>query len=173
MIELIPGEWRYRDAETKQICPWYTKPVVEMLYKMDLIGKRVFEFGVGDSTLWFRSRGAETFGVDINIEWAKKVGGHVLWTEDEFIYQRAQYGLGKFDIIIIDGHFRDTCLLFCMASLNKNGIVIIDNYLQADEDTKWEFTPKMIGDFERLGVYRFQLYKEPEHDTWQTAILYT
>ena len=171
MIELIPNEWRYRDAETKQILPWYTKPVVEMLIGMDLNDKRVFEYGVGDSTAWYRSRSAKCYGVESDKGWAEKCG--VIW--HNMIYPKGDYLSaiqgGKdfmFDIICIDGDYRDYCLAYAIQCIKEDGFIIIDNFEQPSADLPdWPDTRKLINDLN----LKLEIYKESGHQDWQTAII--
>lgn len=164
MIELIPNEWRYRDAETKQICPWYVKPVVEMLYGMDLSNKDVFEYGAGDSTLWYRSKGAWVSGVDTNLEWANKA--LVDFASDKKSYIES-IGPRKYNIIAIDGSYRDDCLGVAKHHLVDGGIIIIDNFEQEDVDPHWPMTRDNIIN-ENMKI---EIFREEGHPTWKTAII--
>lgn len=164
MIELIPNEWRYRDSETKMPYPWYVRPVVEMLDKMDLHGKQVFEYGVGDSTRWYRSRGAITTGVDNNESWAIQMGV-AYCADDDYPYC---LGYGPYDIIVIDGIYRDECFQVALDHTRKDGgMIILDNFEQSDVEPHWPLTRACIKD----NNLKLEIFREFYHPTWQTAIV--
>lgn len=172
MIELIPGEWRYRDAETKQICPWLVRPVVEMLYGMDLFLKSVFEYGIGDSTKWFHSRGAHCCGVDHDYQWVLNLSSIAdvrHWHQDvhylNSIY--SDHEKFKFDIISIDGLYRDKCLKYALNRLAPEGFIIIDNFEQQSVEPNWPETRDLIKKYDLT----LEIYKEEGHQDWQTAIV--
>lgn len=157
---------RYHDGIT--FLPWYTSPCLEWLMTLDLKDKRIFEFGVGDSTLWYRSKGAYTSGVDSNYSWASKL---CAWHgEDEEHYLRsigvlAQEYLLPFDIVINDGDYRDECTEQGLKYLKPGGYLIIDNYRQPSVQADWPLTDKLI---EGMPI---TIYKEPTHYDWQTAVI--
>jgi hypothetical protein len=165
MIEKIPNEWRYRDSETGMFYPWYTKPCLEWLLTLDLKGKKVFEYGCGDSTFWYRSKGAEVKGVDNNLSWATECdvtyecGGDLAFPV--IILEHKD----KFDIVVIDGISRDRCTEYALSKLKPGGYLIIDNYKQPSVQEHWPRTEKLI---EGMPI---TIYKEPDHYDWQTAVI--
>lgn len=166
MIELIPNEWRYRDINTGEICPWYVKSVVEMLYGMDLNGMNIFEYGVGDSTLWYRNRQANVSGVDSNPEWAQRM--KVKHCDQLPAYPDTINEFDcLFDIIVIDGIFRDFCLGASCHKLKPGGFFIIDNYEQPSVENEWKRTNALIKSYNM----KIEVYKEEHHLDWQSAII--
>lgn len=165
-------DWLTKDEHGIQM-PWYTRPCLEVLDKMDFKGKRVFEYGVGYSTIWYRSRGATSWGVDSNEVWAKATGSY--FTTDKIPYLthigKAAKSKGNvaFDIICIDGLFRDECTEYALKHVATGGMIIIDNYKQPSVDpdpNAWVETDRLTGHMRR------ELYKEPEHPDWATLIIY-
>jgi len=173
------------DTETGLIMPWYTSPCLEWLLTLDLKFKLIFEYGVGDSTKWYRFKGADVWGVDSNSKWidiaCKKSESnwnyylfnrlsffnttnkesYLQWVStfevDEFDY---------FDIIIIDGDYRDECTEHALKALKPGGYLIIDNFHQASADLEhWPLTDKLI---EGMPI---TIYKEPGHHDWCTAVI--
>lgn len=165
MIRLEGG--RYQD-DSGLIMPWYTTPCLEWLITLDLKDKRIFEFGVGDSTLWYRSQGAITTGVDSNYLWASKV---CAWHgDDEGHYLRSIGVLAMedkqlFDIVINDGDYRDRCTEQALNNLKPGGYLIIDNFHQPSVQEHWPLTDKLI---EGMPI---TIYKEHTHYDWQTAVI--
>jgi hypothetical protein len=157
---------RYHDGNL--YLPWYTSPCLEWLMTLDFVGKRVFEYGLGDSTLWYRSKGAESFGVDDNIEWCLKVGSidkgyECSKFQYEYITSVVKYTL--LDFIIIDGIYRDDCTDYALNALKPGGYLIIDNFEQPSVEEFWPLTRKLI---EGMPIV---IYKEPNHYDWQTVVI--
>lgn len=167
MIELnyLTG-WVAKDEHGVQY-PWYVASVLELIDKQDWNGKRVFEFGQGNSTDWFRSRGAITEGVDSNPLWAR--GNNI--TTDITEYTECILKYPKFDLIVIDGLYRDECFHYAWSRIKNGGAIIIDNYKQASVDPNpnaWDETDKYIEQNE----LQHEVYKQPGHPDWQTMIIH-
>lgn len=164
--EILEGGRRIDDNGF--VMPWYTSPCLEWLQTLDLSGKNIFEFGVGDSTLWYRSKGAKTSGVDSNEYWVHKV---CAWHgDDKEHYLRSIVVLADeykclFDIVVIDGDYRDECTEHALKHLKHGGYLIIDNWMQPSVEMNWSKTEKLI---EGMPI---TVYKEPEHYDWQTAVI--
>jgi len=163
----IKDEWRYYDEELGIPYPWYTSPCLEYLQSLDLKDKKVFEYGVGDSTIWFRKKCGvyNVNGVDTNRAWTEKIGMVFYQPYYPFYCQIIEKG-GKFDIVVIDGEWRDECTQYALEALNPGGILIIDNYKQPSVLEHWPLTEKLIEDMEQI------IFKEPEHEDWQTLIVF-
>lgn len=167
MTEILEGG-RKRDPKTGLIFPWYTWPCLEWLDSLDLSGKRVFEYGIGDSTLWYRAKGAISDGVDSDFSWASKFGVSYAVNSD-YIQSAAIPKPGNFnlfDIVVIDGMYRDQCTKYALRALKSGGYLIIDNYHQPSvEPNDWHLTDKLI---EGMPI---TIYKQPNHDDWSTAVI--
>jgi len=174
-MRLIENEWRWFDEELNIPYPWYTSPCLKHLITLGLQGKTVFEYGVGDSTEWWRKKGTIIDGVDNNIEWALKTGAQYKHHTYEYINA---IDTGKlYDIIVVDGEWRDECVYGVVDSelkypsifkyLKPYGLVIIDNYKQPSVQEHWPLTEAVI---ERLRL-QVTYFKEPDHYDWQTIIL--
>lgn len=159
--------WRTKDHDGV-IMPWLTRPCLEWLETLDLKGKIVFEYGCGVSSHWFTSRGATCWGVDHQIGWLPNEIGYYLET-DEIPYC-ASIDDGKetlFDIVIIDGIYRDSCTDWALSFLRPGGYLIADNFEQPSADlAHWPKTRELT---KHLPL---TLYKEPEHIDWQTAVFH-
>lgn len=165
MTEILEG-YRKRDPENGLIFPWYTWPCLEWLKGLDLMSKMVFEYGVGDSTHWYRSKGAICYGVDIDKEWANKARADWETDKDEYIYATIAHYWGDYDLIAIDGHWRDDCTENALNRLKPGGYLFIDNFHQPSvEPNIWTQTDKLI---EGMPI---TIYKQPGHVDWQTAVI--
>lgn len=161
---------RYHDGE--RFLPWYTSPCLEWLMKLDLVGKKVFEYGTGDSTKWYSSQGADVYGVDSEAKWLPEcadldaLGFRITDDEKLYISYNPIMGDAAFDIVAIDGLYRDKCTKYALHRLRPGGYLIIDNYKQPSVQMDWPETDKLIEGMEQT------LYKEPGHyDGWQTLVV--
>lgn len=162
----ITGEWRYFDDALGIPYPWYTGPALEVLNSLNLEGANIFEYGVGKSTDWYRMKGANVHGVDVLKEWADETGCQHEPHYSDYIHAIKKHGI-KFDIVAIDGDFRDHCLFASLPYIKPGGIVIMDNWKQPSVQSDWPLTEKVI---ENRGL-NLTVYKEPDHYDWQTAII--
>jgi predicted O-methyltransferase YrrM len=151
------------DTETGLIMPWYTSPCLEWLLTLDLKGKLIFEYGVGDSTLWYWAKEAHVLGVDSNKEWAQKIDCWLARTKWDYISIIGDPN--TYDIVVIDGDYRDECTEFALKALKPGGYLIIDNYKQPSVEEHWPLTEKLI---EGMPI---TVYKEPDHYDWVTAVV--
>lgn len=157
--------WQTVDDESGLNMPWYTRPCLEWLQTIDLKGKKVFEYGVGNSTTWYKSKGAICDGVDSNAYWAGLAGA--LFFQDKKRYLDAiNFQPYNYDIIVIDGLYRDYCLKFALDKIVKGGYIICDNYKQSEVEPDWPLTEQMIKDFD------YVIYKEPKHYDWSTLVIH-
>jgi hypothetical protein len=163
----IEGEWRYFDEELKILYPWYTKPCLEWLESIDITFMTIFEYGVGNSSNWFRAKDAyAVFGVDDNKAWVRDVFTTYEYQQEAYLKSIYEMEM-KFDLIVIDGAFRDYCLEHALKCIHEGGFIIIDNYKQPSADLEhWPITETLI-----KGMHT-ELYKEPEHEDWKTLVIH-
>lgn len=166
----IEGEWRYFDDRYSIPFPWLTKPCLEWICQQNLSGKDIFEYGIGDSTIWFHCQAMNTFGVDSDKSWIEKVfmeaKGQYWWYIDAYQYVDAISKPGvQFDFILIDGLYRDECTEHALSALKPGGHLIIDNYKQPSVQSEWPITEKLI---EGMDV---KYFKEEGHPDWTTIVV--
>lgn len=163
-MKRIEGEWRYFDESLNIPYPWYTKGCLEFLETLDLKGKRVFEYGVGESTTWYLEKGAICFGVDNSIEWANYTGSKFAVFNNEYVGAIDEYGL--FDIVVVDGAWRDDCVEWALPHMKEGGILIIDNFEQPEvEPNIWTKTKELIRQ------KKHEIHFELDHGTWKTLVV--
>jgi hypothetical protein len=124
-----------RDGEP---IPWYTYPAIEFIRQLDLSDRVVFEYGSGNSTLFWAGVARRVVSVDDDPEWyarmAPRVPGNVeLLLEpdlDAFAHSITRYD-ELFDVVVIDGaarkHTRLKCARAALGHLKPGGMVILDN----------------------------------------------
>src|SRR5438874_8117571 len=60
------------DGQARPV-PWVTYPAYEMLYQLVKPSWKVFEYGCGNSSLWWSTHASEVVSVEHNINWANHV----------------------------------------------------------------------------------------------------
>ena len=125
--------WECVDADTKPV-PWYTYPAIEYIRQLDFTDKAVFEYGSGNSTLFWQGRCREVVATEDNEEWynriKNKLPNHVKYNllTDKHEYVNSIYNLAtQFDIVVIDGSHRYQCAEAALNNLKDDGIIILDN----------------------------------------------
>ena len=111
--------------------PWFTYPAIEYLSQIDFSQKRVFEYGAGYSTVFWGKKAAEVISVDNNQEWVEKVkkmvASNVIHAVKQEAYVSSITPHGLFDVIVIDGRFRNACTQYAIKALRDGGMIIVDN----------------------------------------------
>lgn len=175
MIELSPDNGWIAKDEKGFIYPWYTAPTLEVLDKIDFTGKRVFEYGGGNSTLWYRSRGAVVCGVDSSELYAKFADIEFQETKHEYlhaIHKTASIGVLDFvnyDLIAIDGEWRDECTSHAFERIKEGGIIIIDNFMQPSvPPNEWFRTLDLLA----TKKVKYHVFSQTGHLDWHSLLIY-
>lgn len=118
--------------------PLYTYPAIEYLASFDFTNKKIFEFGSGQSTLYWLRRGGDVVSVEHNQGWVDKLSSALSGfnnhqyifadKQDDYVNSILDFPNQHFDLIIIDGTFnRYLCAKNVIAKIKKDGLVILDN----------------------------------------------
>lgn len=119
-----------------QPIPWFTYPCIDFLSQRLNKNLSVFELGSGNSTLFFASRVRNISSLEHNKEWFTKINGslpdnskltYVESNSSDKYLETLKTGNEKFDIVIVDGIFRNECLLESINHLTEQGIIILDD----------------------------------------------
>jgi hypothetical protein len=125
------------DAANQPV-PWYTYPAIEYLKQFDFAESRVFEYGSGNSTLFWANRAASVVSVEDDEHWhasalAKLRSNCTLILEPDlqkYVDVIRRYPDG-FDIVVVDGPARGLTRLKCARAavdhLRAGGLIILDN----------------------------------------------
>jgi predicted O-methyltransferase YrrM len=115
--------------------PWLTFSAIRYLQGL-ISGRRVFEFGSGMSTLWFAERCREVVSVESNPTWyeatsRKMQGLHnvrlIFATSREDYIAAIERAGGLFDLILVDGLYREQCIDLARTYLSPKGVLVVDN----------------------------------------------
>ncbi|WP_315716378.1 MULTISPECIES: hypothetical protein [unclassified Bradyrhizobium] len=114
--------------------PWYTYPALEYFEQLDARGLRIFEFGCGNSSLFWANKGAKVTAVEHDPAWFEKMLHRSSRLEKlilregvtEYAGAISEIG-GEFDVIIIDGVWRNQCARAALPHLSAGGCIVLDN----------------------------------------------
>ena len=120
------------DKNLKPI-PWYTYPTIEYLMHLDLREKKIFEWGAGNSTLYFQDRVKSIKSIESDKNWYEYLKSNVSSNCELIFSNKKNYAKQitikkvKYDIIIIDGILREDCARIAYEYLEDTGFIILDN----------------------------------------------
>lgn len=140
--------------------PWLTYPILDFIEPKLSKNLKIFEYGAGNSTLYFSQRVQEVHSVESNLHWYEKIKNEC--NTNTFIYYESDKSLRlysekpasigkKFDIFLVDGLYRKECLWFCKDFLSAEGIIIADDTNQYDYGT-------VLDDLMSLGFKRIDFW---------------
>jgi len=99
----------------------------------------VFEWGSGNSTIWWSKNVSKVIAVEDNDVWfeevAKQIAPNVEYfcCKDVSYFEKIrQYPDNYFDVVVIDGAFRNECAIESINKVKNEGIIIFDNSDGAD-----------------------------------------
>jgi hypothetical protein len=114
--------------------PWYTYPAIEYLESLDLTQMSAFEFGSGNSTLWWAAKVRSLASVESDSKWHQKISSELIHCKNVDYILNSDFGdysedarALESDIVIIDGDFRSKCARFLVENPNSCTILIFDN----------------------------------------------
>jgi len=161
-LESAPKEngW-FKTVKTRQAVnlegepiPWLTYPFIDFI--QDRLNKdlSIFEFGAGNSSIYFAKKSKSVISVEHSPEWYKIIksndkykyenldirlveipdemkekGYHTMAftnTENEYVYSLKNTGK-KYNVVVVDGLFRNSCIMHSLDSLTDDGIIFLDN----------------------------------------------
>jgi hypothetical protein len=104
---------------------WLVYPMLELLEER-VEALRVFEWGSGGSTRWWRALGCEVVSCEHNAAWAAKQPGVVHRPLDTGYVEEIR-AHGAFDLVLVDGRRRVECLAEAVRRLTPRGVIVLDN----------------------------------------------
>ncbi|MGF1590469.1 MAG: class I SAM-dependent methyltransferase [Pleurocapsa sp.] len=116
-----------------QPLPWYTYSAIEYIKQLDFSHREVFEYGSGNSTIFWSKLAKRVVSIENNQQWyelvAKSVAKNVeiKLIKDDAAYIQAILQHENFDVIVIDGSYRLDCATTAINRLKPGGFIILDN----------------------------------------------
>lgn len=156
----------------EEALPWYTYPAIEYLLQFDLRNKIVFEWGCGNSSLFFASRAKEVISLEDNKDWFDKIKAlkpenlTLIFAEGDEYVNKIRSQNKKFDIIVIDASQRIDCAIIALDYLALGGLIILDN-------SDWyKNSAKVIRENNMIQV-DFHGFGPINNYTWTTSIFFS
>lgn len=146
-----------------RVLPWITDGATEFLdgflfRKMQRGSALIFEFGAGNSTLYFLSKGCMVVGIDDDPKWVEMVVN----TADQFgygerlkahVFPRPYNHVFRpydYDIVSIDGRDRVACLKTVLeAGIGDETILLLDNTERVSEGPYEEYVD-LLKDYHQI-----------------------
>ncbi len=142
-IEMWQKEFAIDKTIDEKICvdkdgnpiPWYTYPAIEYLSQLDFSNKDIFEFGCGNSTMFWVKRANSVTSIEDNLNWFSKWQEEfkhdkldIRWRDEGEGYFNAIFEDNKkYDVIVVDGKRRADCARCALKSLKDGGMIILDD----------------------------------------------
>lgn len=145
-FSLKSGHWK--SSMTMTACtqsgeplPWYTYPAIDFLSQRNFGDRNILEFGGGQSTLWWSKRARSVLTIEENAEWYERLRSQIRSNVTLFHHpaddrsralQKIRKSIDgnavhKFDVIIVDGHFREQLTTLAFDYLARDGAIILDD----------------------------------------------
>jgi hypothetical protein len=115
--------------------PWFTYSALYFIEERIHNQMNVFEYGCGNSTLWWSQRVRKLVSCEHDCQWFEKIKKqlprnvelyHVDLECGKYAKKIAEYWK-EFDIIVIDGRDRVNCAKNSLRALKEDGVIIWDN----------------------------------------------
>jgi hypothetical protein len=116
--------------------PWVTYPFIQFIAQRLNNTLEIFEFGGGNSTLYYAGRAASVNGVENDGFWYDKIKNtmplNVKLFYCELVYGEdyCKYAIKtnkEYDIVIVDGRDRVNCCINSLAALKSTGVIVLDD----------------------------------------------
>lgn len=115
--------------------PWYSYPAIEFLEDKLHKNLSVFEYGAGQSTLWYSQRVGQVISVESDQAYFQTIYHNLPSNVQIFLHNDPieyaekilQFPDQSFDVIVIDGINRVQCTQLAHDKLKNTGFIIFDN----------------------------------------------
>lgn len=132
-----------------QPIPWYTYPAISFIEKRIHDQMSVFEYGCGNSTLWWVRHVKRIVSCEHDQGWYGKMKKQVpVNVELHYVgleFENGRYAKkvatyqNEFDIIVIDGRDRVNCAMNCLTALKEGGVIIWDNSDRPEYEAGYQY----------------------------------
>lgn len=119
--------------------PWLNYPFIGLLESRLNKKLRIFEYGSGNSTLFFAAHTGAVVSVEHSREWVSEISAQMpdnaelVHAEPGADYITKPNDYEPFDLILIDGLDRPACLANALDRLTDAGVIILD------DSQRWEY----------------------------------
>lgn len=116
--------------------PWVTYPFIDFIEARLNSTMQIFEFGSGNSTLWYADKVKSVVSVEHDRFWYDKIS-HTMPDNVSLNYQAignnseyAKFATNldiEFDMVIVDGRERVNCIKNALQALCNSGVIVVDD----------------------------------------------
>jgi hypothetical protein len=140
--------------------PWFSYPAIEFIESKLSDNLKVFEFGSGNSTIFFSNRVSSVFAVEHDYNWYNELRKFeseklkIFFTQSDSFENYIKpliVSNSVYDIIVVDGLFRNECVKFSLKNLTEKGIIILDDSERIEYDDALNFLKE--NQFRRLDFW--------------------
>lgn len=120
---------------------WMTYPFLDFFEERLGSEMSIFEYGCGNSTLYLESRVGRVFSVEHDKIWYESIKKKVT-AKTELLFRSIEPQIDYvqcikdvvelFDIVIVDGRYRNNCVEFSISFLKDEGVLILDDAERAE-----------------------------------------
>lgn len=130
---------------------WYNYGFLKFLLPRLQKNFEVFEYGAGNSTIWYAKNVKNVTSVENDKKWVEILSpklpnnAKVIFkeiNEKQDYQQEIATSHQKYDIIVVDGRRRNDCVMFAVDYLTPKGIMILDNAEREDYQPARNFMEK-------------------------------
>lgn len=116
--------------------PWFTLSFISFLETRLDESITIFEYGAGNSTIYFSSRVKNLTSIESDSAWLKQLKTKLpqnciiesVSSTDAGAYSKRIFDFDqKFDIVIVDAIFRNESMINCIPALSERGVIILDD----------------------------------------------
>ena len=115
--------------------PWISYSMINFLEGRLTKNMKVFEYGAGQSTLWFSSKVGSVVSLEHSEDWYELINNklpsncelHCHSLEDGSYQNKILEYEKVFDVVLIDGRERVKTLKNCISALKDDGVIVFDN----------------------------------------------
>lgn len=121
--------------------PWYTYPTIDFLRTRDFKSAQVLELGAGQSTFWWARRAARVVAFEGDESWfasllQDKPESATIFLADMQTREACEASIraklavthpASFDVVVIDGLFREQMVSIALDCASDSGMIIVDN----------------------------------------------
>lgn len=125
-----------------EFLPWYNIKLIHFLNNFLQKNFDIFEYGGGNSTLYYASKVKSVSTIEGKQEWIdfinkNKQNLHNIKVQkcniiQNFSLEINNFTTKEFDIVVVDSRDRAKCLMQSVKHLKQNGIIILDNSERAN-----------------------------------------
>jgi len=142
--------------------PWYTYPAIQLLRTKSFAGKRVLEFGAGQSTIWWAQRAETVTSLEGDAKWYQFISPQLPQNASVHLvdirltqFEEAVPAAKTFDVIIVDGLDRAIAARKSLNMLTEGGVFILDNSeIHWADDRTWPIIDLLLNEgYSRVDFY--------------------